>query len=311
MSEIAVVVLAHEDPVHVNRLVSALEDVPVFLHCDVRTPRVVSDQMLQGLPDRVTVSRRFATARASWPLVEAEMAALRAVVKVSAARHVAVLSGSDYPLVSMQELADQLRDWDGMSYWRNVPLPFSEWKSPVHRDGGFWRLRYRFVTRRGHAVFVRGFPLHWPRKRQIPPDLEPRAASQWKIYSRHHVEMLLHAADTRPDLMRFWRSTHVPDESFAASMLGSRAIFGSHAMPPCLAQPWFLIWPEVGSHPQWLRAADFVGLSEARWAPPISPETAVGAPGTRKLWHRKFFARKFSTFVDTDVLDRIDDELRR
>lgn len=310
-AEVAAIVMAHADPVHLERLVGALEDVPVFLHCDARAPRDVARQMAQGLPDRVVLCDRLATNRASWSLVEAELAALRRVLRTSGARHVALLSGADYPLVPMQELRDVLRDWDGHSLFRNVPLPFDLWNTRVHRDGGLWRLRHRFVTRRGRAVMWRDVPLHWPLPRRLPPEVELRAASHWKIYARRHAQMLLHAVDTRPDLVRFWRSTHMPEESFAASVLGSRAIFGSEAMPTCLAQPWYILWPRSGSHPRWLRSDDFHRLRAARCAPPVDPRVALDVPGQHTLRHGKLFARKFSTTVDTDVLDLVDDELRR
>ena len=311
MTEIAALVLAHADPVHLKRLIAAIDDVPVFLHCDARTSRDVAGDMTRGLPTRVTVCDRIATRRASWSLVEAELAGLRRLIKASTARHIAVLSGMDYPLVSMQEIVDELGRWDGQSYFRNVRIPFPQWSTKAHPDGGLWRLRHRFVTVKGQVVYWRGIPLRWPRRRDIPPELEPRASSQWKIYARDHVRMLLDIVEARPDLVRFWRSTLVPDESFAASMLGSRVLFGSHAMPPCLAHPWFMSWPPAGSHPRWLESADFEDLSDARWARPVDPVTVLGGTGTYTLSHRRLFARKFSTDVDTGILDRIDDELRR
>ncbi len=311
VTEIAAVVLAHTDPVHLKRLVHALDDTPIVLHCDATTPEDVVHEMARGLPARVTLCDRIATRRASWSLVEAELTALRRVIKASGAGHVAVLSGTDYPLLSMEEICEQVEAWDGQSFFGNVPLPFPQWNTRAHQDGGLWRMRYRFLTRRGQAVFLRGVPLRWPRERQIPPEIELRASLQWKIYARHHVEMLLHAVDTRPDLVRFWRSTHMPEESFPASMLGSRALFGSYALPPCRAHAWFVTWPDAGSHPQWLRSADFDRLAEARWAAPIDPGRALAESGRHPAQHRKLFARKFSTSVDTQVLDRIDSELRR
>ena len=310
MTELAAVVLAHTDPVHLKRLIASLEDVPIVLHCDAKTPGHIVQQMVQGLPNRVTLCERLPTSRASWSLVQAELNALRQSLKVSSARHIVVLSGTDYPLVPMQELIEQLASWDGQSYFRNVAMPFPLWNTPTYQDGGLWRVQHRFMNIRGRALLWRDIPLHFPGKRRIPAELELRASSQWKIYARDHVELLLRLVDTRPDLVRFWRSTHAPEESFAASMLGSRAILGSLAMPPCLALAWYIVWPGASSHPRWLSSADFDCLAEARWDPPIGPEEAVGAPGLQIRPHRKLFARKFSTTVDTEVLDRIDADLR-
>jgi hypothetical protein len=310
VTEFAAVVLAHTDPDHLRRLVAALDDVPVFLHCDARTPPDLLRRMVQGLPPRVTLCERWRTSRSSWSLVEAELGALRHAVARSRARHIAVLSGTDYPLVSMQELVRQLAAWEGHSYFRNVPIPFPQWNRPNHPDGGRWRVQHRFLRRRGQVVFVRGVPLHWPVKRPVPADLELRASSQWKIYARHHVELLLRLVCTRPDLVRFWRSTLEPDETFAASMLGSRAVAGSLTMPTCLAHAWYVSWPAAGSHPRWLDSTDFDRLAEARWAPPVQPDGAIARDGFQISPHRKLFARKFSTDVDTAVLDRIDAELR-
>jgi len=71
MTELAAVVLAHTDPVHLKRLIASLEDVPIVLHCDAKTPGHIVQQMVQGLPNRVTLCERLPTSRASWSLVQA------------------------------------------------------------------------------------------------------------------------------------------------------------------------------------------------------------------------------------------------
>jgi hypothetical protein len=310
VSELAAVVLAHTDPAQLKRLVAALDDVPVVIHCDARAKAEVARQMLTGLPRRVEVCDRIPTSRESWSLVEAELAALRRALKFSGARHIAVLSGMDYPLVSMQALVDELAGWAGHSYFRNVPMPFPEWNTRRYQDGGFWRVTHRFFRMGGRILHWRGIPLHWPIRRSLPPDLELRAASQWKIYARHHVELLLHLVEMRPDLIRFWRSTLIPDETFAASMLGSRAIAGSAHMPACVANAWFMIWPEFDWHPRWLTSEDFARIEQARRAPSIEFGEATRTDGLEIRTHRKLFARKFSTDIDADVLDQVDAELR-
>jgi hypothetical protein len=310
MTEFAAIVLAHTDPPQLRRLVTALEDVPVFLHCDARTPRSTLQEMVTGLPRRVTLLPRLATRLSSWSLVAAELAGARAALTATGARHIAVMSGADYPLVSMQTLAEELTRWKGHSYLWNLPMPFSAWDTPRHPDGGFWRLQRRFLTRGDNVLFWREIPLRWPVPRALPEGIELRASSQWKIYARHHLERLLDVVDVRPDLVRFWRSTLVPDETFVASILASRTVMGDAAIAPCRAHAWFIRWPATDMHPEWLRGADFDLLAEARWAAAIGPDEAFEPWAEPVRPARRLFARKFSSHVDPDVLDRIDAELR-
>jgi hypothetical protein len=312
VTEFTAVVLAHTDPPQVRRLLTALEDVPIVLHCDARTPRDVAADMLDGLPPWVTVLPSRATTLASWSLVAAELAGVRAALDRSDARHVAVLTGSDYPLVSTEGLVRELSAWEGFSWFWNQPMPFRPWDTPRHTDGGLWRLRHRFLTRADQVLFVRGIPLRWPLRRRLPDGVEARAGAQWKIYARHHAERLLEVADARPDLVDFWRTSLVPEETFAASVLGSRTLLGDDALPPCAAHAWHVAWRgELREHPDWFDEGDFDELAAARQAEPVGPDTAFLPWAGQQRPGRKLFARKFSSSTSAGVLDRVDAELRR
>jgi hypothetical protein len=145
--------------------------VPIFLYCDTKTPPPMFEAMTRGLPRRVTVCGRIPTRLASWSLARAELTALCQARARTPAEHIAVLSGSDDPLVSMQALLDELRAWRGRSSFRNVPLPFAGWGSRGRQDGGRWRLQHLFLTFRDKLIHVRGIPLRWPVKRRVPPEL--------------------------------------------------------------------------------------------------------------------------------------------
>lgn len=299
--------MAHADPAHLRRLVGALDELPVFLHFDAKAPRAqLSD--LASLPRRVTWVPRVKTSMSSWSLVAAELAGLELALTTTSAQHVAVLTGSDYPLVSMQELAQLMLTWRGYSFIYNRPLPFPKWSTQRHPDGGEWRVRYRVLTWQDNVISWRGVPVHWPLRRDVPEGIELRASSQWKILSRDHAKLLLDIAESRPDLIRFWRSTFIPEESFAASVLSSRALVGSAALPASLATAWhydFAGW----HHPRWLGSPDFDRIAEARRATPLSPLSAFDYDrplGT----YRKLFARKFSSLTDPALVTRIDEELR-
>ena len=118
--------------------------------------------------------------------------------------------------------------------------------------------------------------------------------------------------DARPDLVRFWRTTFIPEETFTGSILASPALVGDEAaLPPCFAQPWYQEWGQPAHHPKWLGCAHFDALCAARWSPPADPAAEDNDQYLTAIPHRKLFARKFSTRVDTRVLDRIDMDLRR
>ena len=302
MGDLAVVVLAHVDAAHVRRLVGALGDLPVFLHCDAKTD--LSEQERMRLAGRVTMLPRLDARPASWSLVRAELAGLQAAVRDTTAEHVALLSGTDYPLLSVDRLLAALEPWQGHSYLYNRTLPFAQWSG-----GGYGRFRHRFLVTNDNLVMVRGRPLRSPLRRRLPEGLQLRASSQWKVYSREHAQLLLRLVEDRPDLVRFWRTTLVPEESFAASMLASPSLAGSVAVQPCLANPWFYRFPPGGPHPRWLGIDDFDDLARASRAPSMEPSEAFAVADGPVREHGKLFARKFRS-SDPEVLDRIDAELR-
>lgn len=302
------VVLAHRDPAQVRRLIGALEDVPVVLHCDAKAPADVAGRMLEGWGGRVRAQPRTSAALDSWSLVRVELDALRSALRFSSAAHVAVLSGADHPLLGVQELLEELRAWEGRSWLVSAPLPHRPWDTPRNPDGGRWRTEHRFLTRGDDVLFVRGVPLRLPWRRALPPGLRVRASSQWKVYAREDVQRLLGVVDARPDLVRFWRSTLVPDESFAASVLASPALTGSPALPDCHASAWFQRWPAAGSHhPAVLTEQDLPALAAARAAEPARPSSLLQPPAHPP---RPWFARKLSSGASGDLAERIDAELR-
>lgn len=309
-------ILAHADPGQVRRLIRALGDIPIVLHCDAKTSPADYRRMVENLPPRVNLCRRVSAKLASWSLVEAELLALRTALGICKFDHLAVLTGADYPLMSTEQLVEELRQWEGATWLWNMPIPFTPWNTRRNPDGGMWRLTRKYLVRNNQVVYFRGVPLRWPVKREIPEELTPRAGSQWKIYSWEHVKLLLNLVDQRPDLVKFWRTTLIPEESFAPTMLASRALVGSAALRPCPYSAWFLDWNNgAGVHPRWLSDTDYPRLESVRWAPAISvaestdSEAIARNPPHDAISYRRLFARKFSC-RESALLDRVDGELR-
>jgi core-2/I-Branching enzyme len=217
-----------------------------------------------------------------------------------------VLSGSCYPLVSVSELQDELASWRGRSRLQIDPLPYAPWsRASMIRDGGRHRLDRRFLTHGGRVILVGGYPIPTGR-RAIPDGLRLHASSQWKIYARAHAETLLRVLDERPELVRFWSSAFVPQESCSASILASPGLAGAVAEQLSPVLPWYIDWRgSKGGHPRWLALEDFPILLAARSRPPLGPDDP---PSSSEL-SRKLFARKMGPGT-AQLLDRIDEQLR-
>jgi hypothetical protein len=302
----AAVILAHDNPRHVQRLIGALKGLDLYLHVDAKVPAVVVEEMVSGAPHVQLVPRVF-TSRASWNLVEAEIAGLRLALERHTAEHIIVLSGSCYPLLSVNDLLDELAGWRGRSRFELHPLPYPGWGwmpfLPGRRSGGgLWRFNHRFLAVRGHKVLLRGLPVPlFPKA--IPRELDLHASSQWKIYARHHAEALLRVLDGRPELARFWRTAFVPEESAVASILSSPRLVGDVAEEMFDAEAWYIDWrgTRPGGHPRWLERSDFESIRLSRLPRDADPDVYRGGG--------KLFARKIAPDAD-DLLARIDAELR-
>jgi len=283
---LACVILAHADPEQVKRLIDALDPFPVFLHVDARTPDDVFKAMTTGLPARCMLIERVATGWATWGAVEAELRGYRAALDSTDATHIALLSGSDYPLASTSEIRKLLHDHPRDSFTGVFPLPFSQWG----RSGGFSRLRYR------HWAFGKRM-LRLPIPRALPRDITFAGGPSNKVLSREHAEIVVRAADEHPELVRFWKRTWSSDETFVYSILSTPRFaprFFEENVPENL---WWIAWSEVRrKSPPWLGAESIDRLL------------------ARKVWSgqamESVFARKFSTVESGAALDAIDGERR-
>ena len=286
-ASLACVISAHTDPVQVRRLIAALDPFPVYLHCDRRTDSAVFATMVQGLPDRCTVLPRLSTGWARWENVEAELAGYRAGLDGTDATHFAFLTGADYPLASTSVIAQFLSGHRGLSLCSFHPLPYEQWG----RSGGLARLRYRHWVYRKHMIRV-------PLPRRMPSAVTLAGGSQLKILARHHVQALLDVVDHRPDLRKFWRRSWIADETFVASILSTPSFVPDWSKERVPVDLWWIGWDgSPQKSPPWLGMEHLNEL--------IGQSSHAGGEQPR------LFARKFATAHSTDILDSIDEILRR
>lgn len=282
---LACIVLAHTDPIQVRRLLGALDPFPVFLHVDSRTPDSVYQAMLAGRPERCLPLERRRTGWARWENVVAEIEGYRAALALTRCSHLALLTGTDYPLASAEEIRDLMAQNLGRSFASIDTLPHPAWG----QDHGFARLRYRHWALGKHMVRL-------PIPRRMPRDVVFAGGSQLKILSREHARAIVDAYDRNPRLARFWKRSWIPDETFIPTLLSTRRFVPEWEDEHVPAAPWWIDWSGTSrKSPAWLGPAD-VSRVLSRRVYDTQPAPAI-------------FARKFQTGFSTPLLDAIDREL--
>lgn len=235
--------LAHDQPDHVRRLVRRLDDgeATFWLHVDARVE--IADWVdVVALDHVVLVSPRVACTWGTWSLVEATLAMVRACIAGGIPGHVLMLSGQSYPLRSAQQINTYLSDhselihmdlWALPERWPDnyrdrldyFCIPMSDIKGNIRllrprsqmnaRELVGWtrRLVREIGPRRAFGVLkVIGRPR---------PDLAGKivGGSQWWAMPWSVLVDLMEFHDQHPEFEEFLRWSQFADESFFQTLL--------------------------------------------------------------------------------------------
>ncbi|AGT08208.1 DUF5928 domain-containing protein [Paracoccus aminophilus] len=220
MARIAFILLCHKDAPGViaqARRLTASGDY-VSIHFDPRADQAAFAQIRTALADNPSVTfanRRHKCGWGEWSLVAATLEAVRAAVaSFPAATHFYMLSGDCMPIKSA-EYAHELLDSDECDYIEHNDFFGSNWIKVGLKEE---RLIYRFWfnERTQPRLFYTSLALQQKLglSRKIPGDLKIMIGSQWWCLRRQTIEKVLAFCDSRPDVMRFFSTTWIPDETF-------------------------------------------------------------------------------------------------
>ncbi len=220
MAKIAFILLCHKDPeaiiLQARRLTAAGDFISI--HFDARAGSDKYAQIQTALADNPSVTfakRRIKCGWGEWSLVQATLNAVEAAVEAfPEATHFYMLSG-DCNSIKSGAYAHGFLDQNDKDYIESFDFFTSGWiKTGMRAD----RLIYRhFVNERKHKTLFYWL-LNLQRKmkleREIPDDLQIMIGSQWWCLRRSTVEKVLEFCRERSDVMRFFRRTWIPDETF-------------------------------------------------------------------------------------------------
>lgn len=220
MARICFVLLAHKDPdgvvAQARRLASAGDFVAI--HYDRNAPAADFARLSEALAgeERILLTRRRRRCGwGEWSLVAATLATLgEAGTAFPRATHFYMLSGDCMPVKSAEYVRDFL-DREDVDYIETHDFHRSGWIKTGLKDE---RLSYRhWFNERSHPrLFYASLRLQQRLglRRAAPADLQIMIGSQWWCLRRRTVEQVLAFCAARRDVMRFFRTTWIPDETF-------------------------------------------------------------------------------------------------
>ncbi|WP_165807066.1 beta-1,6-N-acetylglucosaminyltransferase [Nocardioides currus] len=304
-------VLAHDQPGHVRRLVERLDDgeSTFWLHLDARSPLTAWDAVVASSDVRL-VEPRATCLWGTWSMVEPQVNQLRACLASDDPGYVVALSGQSYPVKSTAYIDRFLTEHAGavhMDLWRLE----DRW-SDNHRD----RLDYFCIPmseRKGDLLLLRPRRemnarelVGWTRRlirehglrRAVEvlriigeprPHVKDRIAggSQWWAMSWETALAVMAYRDEHPELEEFMRWSQYPDESYFQSL--------AVGVDPTL-------WEHVGptlTHIDW---------TEGDWDLPRAM-TPRDVPALVTLPDHMLFARKFLSPGGDDAVAALDEAL--
>ncbi|QOL81825.1 DUF5928 domain-containing protein [Pseudooceanicola spongiae] len=225
MATIAFILLCHKDPEGIIEQAQRLTAVGDYMaiHFDARARPADYQRIREALRDnpRVTFSHKRAKCGwGEWSLVQATLYAVQAAVAdFPRATHFYMLSG-DCMAIKSAEYAHDFLDRDEVDYIESFDFHSSGWiKTGIREE----RLIYRhlFNERQNKRLFYKSIDLQrrFGLTRAIPQDLQIQIGSQWWCLRRRTIEAILGFCDSRRDVMRFFRTTWIPDETFFQTLV--------------------------------------------------------------------------------------------
>jgi hypothetical protein len=225
MAKIAFILLCHKDPKAIiaqARRLTAGGDF-VAIHFDARADDNDFTEIKSQLSENENVvfpRKRLKCGWGEWSLVEASLNTVRAAeAAFPEATHFYMISGDCMPTKS----ATRAHSWlsaQNRDFIECFDFLTSDWIKTGFKEE---RVAYRhyFNERTQSRLFYGALKLQQRLglKREPPADLKLRIGSQWWCLRRKSVEAVLQFCNERPDVIRFFRTTWIPDETFFQTLV--------------------------------------------------------------------------------------------
>ncbi|MDO5648638.1 DUF5928 domain-containing protein [Paracoccus sp. (in: a-proteobacteria)] len=248
MANIAFLLLTHKDPDGVIAQVGQLTAAGDFavVHYDRRAPAADYQRLVDGLagnPSAVVLNRRLKCGWGEWSLVDASLRMLRRAEEAfPQATHFYLMSGDCRP-IKTAEYAKGFLDANDCDQIESFDFFNSGWiKTGLREERLIYR--YWFNERTQARLFYASLAVQQRLglTRAVPDNLAVMIGSQWWCLRRQTVESVLELIDSRPEILAFFRTTWIPDETFFQTLV-------AHVVPSdqiMRRSPTFLMFTDYG-----------------------------------------------------------------
>jgi hypothetical protein len=221
---VAYLILAHANPRHFRRLLSALASPTsaLFVHIDKKSRCEFTHDLSA---DAVSFSiDRFEVHWGDFSVVEATLSLMNQALRDPRRfDRLVLLSGADYPIRSASYIESVFERHHDAEFISMVRMPSVAADKPLHR-----LTRYRPSP---DETLVRSFIRRSLRKVGLIPrerdfkkvlgELVPCAGWQWWALTRAACEHIERFCSANPRIVSFFRNTHIPDEMFFQTIIGN------------------------------------------------------------------------------------------
>lgn len=225
MAKIAFILLCHKNPEAVvlqARQLIAVDDY-VVIHFDKRSPQSDYDAIYKDLKGERNVAftpKRLKCGWGEWSLVAATLMAVEvALEKFPRATHFYMLSG-DCMAIKSATYAHRFLDETECDYIESFDFFESDWiKTGIKEDRLVFRHWFNERTQKRRFYWSMNTQRWLGFKRDVPADLQIQIGSQWWCLRRQTMEAVVAFTKSRRDVMRFFRTTWIPDETFFQTLV--------------------------------------------------------------------------------------------
>lgn len=215
------IILAHGQPASIRRLTDILvaDGNRVVVHFDSSASRADKEavrQIAAENPERIKVISKVHCVWGEWSLVEAVLRSLQEFANMpDPPDYIHLMSGADFPIRPLADLKEFLRRNPDSDFIECCDITQGQWVK-----GGLGRERLRFYFPFNFRTSRNAFDrmVRWQRKlkirRKMPLGMTPHMGSQWWTMRWSTCARVLEFVAKNPAVVRFFRSTWIPDESF-------------------------------------------------------------------------------------------------